>query len=77
MSTRSSIFYAHGIHLYEEVMSEDICMEIDDFVGEELKPGNIKLNEKYESLTMPKDAWIDFAQSILRKLAVDKDSIKP
>lgn len=71
MSTRSSIFYGEGIHLYTEVMSEELCIELNNMyfteTGLEFAKG-LKRNEKYESLVISREALIGLRDSITKYL---------
>lgn len=40
MSTRSSITYHGGLHIFREVLSDEICFELDDFALQ-------KINNQY------------------------------
>ncbi len=68
MSTKDSIYYGHGLHIFKECMTDDICIEADKFIyNSDGTVGTIKVNEKYGALTMPKEAWIELANNILER----------
>lgn len=74
MSTRSSIYYDEAVHLFEECLSEDICLDIK--IGgfkNEVEVGSKYLNEKYESFTMPEGSWRELNKKLTEYFA-DKDA---
>jgi len=72
MSTRSSIYCENGIHIFREVLSDDICLEVDDMFFEDNKTNATKWNDKYNCFTMPENAWIEMAEAIIKKLKSKK-----
>jgi len=69
VSSRSSIFCDKGVHIFEEVLSEEICIELNGIYFGDGDPKLAKLNEKYGNITMPKESFIEMAKAILK--AVD------
>lgn len=65
MSTKDSIFYGNGLHVYKECKTDEICLEVEpvDFSSHDLTL--TKFNENYGSFVMPKDAWIQLAKNLL------------
>lgn len=63
MSSRSSGYYANGLHLFHEVMYDTLCLDFPE--GDKFPEKNT--DKQYGSFTMPIEDWREFAQSILRK----------
>lgn len=63
MSTRSSGYYANGIHLFHELNYDTLCADFpeEDHMSKENK------DKQYNSFTMPIKDWREFARSILKK----------
>ena len=62
MSSKSTIFYGECLHIYEECISEEICVEAEGICWETLKP--IKHNEKYGSLVISVESLKKLAEDI-------------
>lgn len=59
MSTRSSIYYSPPVHIFEEVFSEDICIEV---VGS--YDGPVKVNQKYGDPVLSRDQMIEMRDAL-------------
>jgi hypothetical protein len=68
MSTRSSIFYGEGLHVFEEVNSNDICISLFTAYLQEDEFRQIKLNGAYEDLVISKDSLRQLADNIYKYL---------
>ena len=62
MSTRSSMFYKHGIHLFVETKYSTICCDWP----EDCETLDVNRDAYYQSFTMPLDDWEEFTKSLLK-----------
>ena len=68
MSSRSSSFYKHGIHLFLEQNYGEICC---DFPTEPF--GDKNNSKEYDSFTMSDDDWLELAKSIMKTVKQSKE----
>ena len=51
VSTKCTIVSVNALHIYEEVLSEEICIDLD----RETYPQELKINEKYGDIVLSMD----------------------
>ena len=74
MSTRSTIHYGSGLHIYLEQNADEVCLEVEPFWFSEEGPKLGKRNEKYGGLVIGKQDLINLAHDLNKFLRIDPNA---
>ena len=69
MSTRASFCYVNGLHVYEECLTGEICIYVEDPEGRmRVYPQDTNINKKYGDLIFSKENLIEIRESLSRAI---------
>jgi hypothetical protein len=77
MSTRASIFYGEGIHLYVETFSDDVCLELErSFFDDDGGIKEAKTNPMYGDIVLSRKALEELCRSLGAYLAKNQEDLR-